>query len=401
MRGNNRTVSVIVPVYNVAEYLERCISSIINQTYRLLQIILVDDGSIDGSAGICDKYAELDDRVVVLHKQNEGLVRARKSGLAAATGEYVCYVDGDDWIETDMIRCLVRDMAALNVDLTVSGYYLDMKGYMQSVPCQLKTGVYEAKDIIPRMLYAGQFYEFGVSQFIWAKLFRKSILWDIQMSVDNEINCGEDVAVTYPYLLKCGRIYSSDLTAYHYVQRAGSIMNRHDADERAHNMHLIRYLHKVFRQSEYWQCLERQLNQYTKNLFLTRDIAWFDTPDDGRCLKPYGGIPSDALILIYGAGKMGQTLYRYLGEKAAMNIVGWFDRNYLMYQAMGLNVNHPDHIKKYGEGIYDFVILAINNQNIIGAIYNYLEDMGINRQKIRWLCEDFVKESNDITRYLV
>lgn len=396
--GSSAKVSVIVPIYNVAEYLEKCISSIIAQTYDKIQIILVDDGSTDKSAQICDQYALKDSRIVVIHKENEGLVRARKSGLAAATGEYICYVDGDDWIEADMVEVLYMDMAEHETELVVSNHYCDTAGYVQRVSCKLEPGVYKTKDIIPVMLYADEFYQFGISQFIWAKLFRKDILWDIQMQVDDEINCGEDVAVTYPYILQTQNVYISDLTGYHYIQRAGSMMNCYDEDELFRNKRLIGYLKKTFAQSQYSQCLEKQLNQYAKNLLLTRCIAYFDSADGNVILMPYGGIPRNARIIIYGAGKMGQSLYRYAKEQTTIKVVDWLDKNYAVYQKMNLKVNDPVQINSYNEEIYDFIILAINSQGIAGLVYKYLEDMGVNRQKIKWLCADFVKEDNNIVK---
>ena len=95
-------ISVIVPVYNVEQYLDRCVCSILNQTYQNLEIILVDDGATDSSGRMCDEYAKRDERIKVVHKQNGGLSDARNAGLAAATGEYIGYVDSDDWIEPDM-----------------------------------------------------------------------------------------------------------------------------------------------------------------------------------------------------------------------------------------------------------------------------------------------------------
>lgn len=399
--GDNAIISVIVPIYNVAEYLERCISSIIAQTYDRIQIILVDDGSTDRSVLICDQYAEMDSRIVVIHKKNEGLVRARKSGLAVATGEYICYVDGDDWIEADMIESLSMNMKKYAVDLVVSNHYCDSAGYAQRVSCKLETGVYKTKDIIPVMLYAEEFYQFGISQFIWAKLFRKDILWDIQMQVDDKINCGEDVAVTYPYILQAQNVYIADLTGYHYIQRTGSMVNCFDEDELIRNRCLIGYLRRTFAQSLYSQCLENQLNQYAKNLLLTRYIAYFDSAEGNGIFMPYGGIPPCARIIIYGAGKMGQSLYRYAKEQTTVKVVDWLDKNYAVYQKMNLEVNDPAQLSSYNEGMYDFIILAINSRSVVELVCEYLESTGVNKKKIRWLSENFVKEDNYILEGLL
>ena len=101
------TVSIIVPIYNVETELRKCVSSILAQTYKDIEVILVDDGSPDNSGAICDEFASKDNRIVVIHKENGGLVNARKSGLERSTGRFISYVDGDDWIEEDFIQNLV------------------------------------------------------------------------------------------------------------------------------------------------------------------------------------------------------------------------------------------------------------------------------------------------------
>lgn len=126
MAENNILVSVIVPVYNVENYIEKCLESIVNQTYKNLQIILVDDGSTDKSGEICDKYVKMDERVEVIHKENNGLVSARKSGIVRAKGIYTVNVDGDDWIETDAIEKYVMISNKYHPDIImVTSHYND------------------------------------------------------------------------------------------------------------------------------------------------------------------------------------------------------------------------------------------------------------------------------------
>jgi glycosyltransferase involved in cell wall biosynthesis len=110
-------ISVIIPIYNIKEYLSKSIDSIINQTYKNIEIILVDDGSTDGSSKICDEYAEMDSRIRVIHKENGGVTSARKAGLLKATGTYVTYVDGDDWMERNAYSVMVEKGANLGADI--------------------------------------------------------------------------------------------------------------------------------------------------------------------------------------------------------------------------------------------------------------------------------------------
>ena len=103
---NNPLVSIIIPIYNSEAFLDKCIQSAINQSYKNIEVILVDDGSIDSSGEICDNYSSIDNRIKTIHKNNGGLVNARKTGLKSSTGEYVLYIDGDDWIELNLIEKL-------------------------------------------------------------------------------------------------------------------------------------------------------------------------------------------------------------------------------------------------------------------------------------------------------
>ena len=117
----NERISIIVPVFNVEKYIERCVKSIENQSYRNLEIILVDDESPDRCPQICDEYAKRDERIKVLHKKNGGLSDARNAGLDVATGEYIAFVDSDDWVETDFIETLYRNAESENADISIIG----------------------------------------------------------------------------------------------------------------------------------------------------------------------------------------------------------------------------------------------------------------------------------------
>ena len=120
-----KTISVIVPIYNVEKYLDRCLKSIINQTYKNLEIILIDDGSPDNCGTICDEYAKKDNRIKVVHKDNGGLVKARNTGLDIATGEYISFIDPDDWIELNMYEEMIKIADETNTDIVRCGYYRD------------------------------------------------------------------------------------------------------------------------------------------------------------------------------------------------------------------------------------------------------------------------------------
>ena len=123
----NPLISVIVPIYNVEKYLARCVDSIVNQTYKNLEIILVDDGSPDRCPQMCDDYAEKDSRIKVVHKKNGGLSDARNAGMAVATGEYISFIDSDDWIETSMFELLINNIFQYDCEISCGGIILKIQ----------------------------------------------------------------------------------------------------------------------------------------------------------------------------------------------------------------------------------------------------------------------------------
>ncbi|MBQ7792832.1 MAG: glycosyltransferase family 2 protein, partial [Clostridia bacterium] len=129
---NQPLISIIIPVYNAAHYFERCIKSVLEQTYKNLEIILIDDGSTDGSEKLCDQYKEIDDRIKVVHKKNGGQSSARNLGLTMITGDYVGFVDSDDYIEKDMYEYLYNNMVKYHADISICHFYSENSHFTSS-----------------------------------------------------------------------------------------------------------------------------------------------------------------------------------------------------------------------------------------------------------------------------
>ena len=210
-------ISVIVPVYNVEEYLARCVDSVLAQTYENLEVILVDDGATDTSGAICDAYATKDSRVKVIHKENGGLSSARNTGLEAATGECIAFVDSDDWIEPDAYAHLLDLMEKYQVELVCGGRY-DVSG---------KTGQ-RTVGLCPRREEVISGEELAGRIFLWDgcdssacdKLYHRSLLENFRYP---EGKVCEDVPVTYKIVLQADRVAMSDKPFYNYYHRPGSI----------------------------------------------------------------------------------------------------------------------------------------------------------------------------------
>lgn len=208
MQGDS-LVSVIVPVYKVEDYLERCVNSIRSQTYRNLEIILVDDGSPDNCGRICDFYAKADSRVKVIHKPNGGLSDARNAGIECATGEYIAFIDSDDWIDEDMIELLYKMIIKHNADIAECSY---RNVYDDSIEEETNsTGEQIVGDnvfALEKMLEWKYF-----KPVVWNKLYRYSVIGDVRYPVGK---IHEDEFTTYKYMYAAHKLVYVDVSKYNY-----------------------------------------------------------------------------------------------------------------------------------------------------------------------------------------
>jgi len=217
-------ISVIIPVYNVEPYIRKCLDSVINQTYKNLEILLVDDGSTDNSGKICDEYAKNDNRIKVFHKSNGGVSSAKNIGLKHITGKYVGFVDSDDWIEPDMYEILYNALKSENVSVSVASYFKETAA--ESTPVtnmeHIPIGIVSTRDMLLYPLKRD--YYMGFCGYLWNKLFLANIFLNNNLKFDENINYGEDVLLYIKAILaeKCVGVYV-DKQLYHYYQRDESI----------------------------------------------------------------------------------------------------------------------------------------------------------------------------------
>lgn len=227
-------ISVIVPIYKVENYIRKCIESILNQSYRDIEVILVDDGSIDSCPEICDEYAKKDSRVKVIHKTNGGLMSARQAGVQAATGDYVGFVDGDDWLQTDMYEKVFGAISKYAPDMVVCEFFNAFENKKEVSSQILKKPFYVKqeleKEIYPKMLYSGRYYDFGIFPCCWAKVYKKELLKKHLLTVTTKIKMGEDAAFTYPCLLDSSTVCYIDEPLYNYRITSQSMSNAYDSD---------------------------------------------------------------------------------------------------------------------------------------------------------------------------
>lgn len=211
----NELISVIVPIYNMEKYLNKCVDSILNQTYSNMEILLIDDGSTDLSPKICDEYMKTDSRIKVFHKKNGGLSDAKNFGIKKASGKYVAFVDSDDWIENNMYENMYYKLKDTKSNIVVCGRYIEYENGE-------KKEWYNKNEIIMNkeqsLIYLNSFYNFDMSS--CDKLYEKSLFDNIEFPYGKKC---EDAYTTYLLFNKADRVTYIPKCFYHYFQRSGSI----------------------------------------------------------------------------------------------------------------------------------------------------------------------------------
>lgn len=208
-------ISVIIPVYKVEPYLRKCLDSVVGQTYTNLEIILVDDGSPDNCGAICDEYAARDERIRVIHQSNGGVSAARNAGLSVATGEWIGWVDSDDWIEPEMFRCMLEKALQLGTDIVVCSRAEVMQG-------RLVPRCWEAEAILSREAALELLLEDNQMQnYLWDKLWRRDLFDGITFPIGRSF---EDIAVMHQLFVRSQRVLVLPQVMYYYLQRSTGIV---------------------------------------------------------------------------------------------------------------------------------------------------------------------------------
>lgn len=213
----NDLISIIIPVYKVEKYLEKCIESVLKQTYTNLQIILVDDGSPDNCGKICDEYAKKDPRIEVIHKVNGGLSDARNVGIAKAKGKYIGFVDSDDYIKEDMYEILINLIKEYDADVSICNLYdvIDGKEYIRNNENGIQE--YSRLEILKEVLL-----DKNIQSYAWNKLYKKELFDEIKYPIGKKY---EDIGTTFYVFEKCNKIVVTSEPEYYYLKRSDSLVN--------------------------------------------------------------------------------------------------------------------------------------------------------------------------------
>lgn len=389
-------ISIIIPVYNVEKYLDKCVNSVLNQTYKNIQIILVDDGSTDGCGELCDKYAREHNNVDCVHKINGGLVSARKAGLEVAKGKYALCIDSDDYIDKGMVAFLHKKALESNADVVFSNMIVENEIYGTTtlMKSSIPVGVYDMSD--PTNKVYKQFYVddagIGIMHGICGKLIRTNLYKKYQDLVPDSIHCGEDAACMYPLLTEAKVVDISGGAFYHYIKREGSIlMNTHrdilENWEKLYN-YLLDNVH--IRDNDTNELAKTNLKKFinTRVMLGVKNMLGINNETVGNVVVdsqkkmwqvPFELIKKKSKIVLWGAGLVGESYYKQLENSKYCNCVAWVDSN-VKDNPLVVSIDRLKDIK------FDNVLIAVAKPQAVDQITNTLVEKfgeGI-KDKIIW-----------------
>ena len=253
----NPIVSIIIPIYNAERTLARCVDSILNQTYTDFELLLVDDGSTDTSGAICDGYAAKDSRVRVFHQANSGVSASRNLALDQARGDYLQFLDSDDWITPDATSCLVRAMEGGPCDMVISDFYRVVGERVSPKGDIEEDGILTREEYAAHMMENPADFYYGV---LWNKLYRRSIVEKHHLRMDPEISWCEDFMFNLEYIRYAEHFRAIQIPIYYYVKTKGSLASQGMSISRTVKMKLTvfedyhRFFRTVLDDEEYEKC---------------------------------------------------------------------------------------------------------------------------------------------------
>lgn len=377
-------IGVIVPVFNTAKYLRKCIDSILNQSYENIEIVLVDDGSTDGSELICDEYSEKYDRIRVIHQKNLGKLVARYVGVKSVACDYVTFVDSDDWIDNNTYGKFLSYMQN-GVDIIswqIIRFY-DFDNNSVSLH-NFKYGLYDKKKIadriIPYMIWNYEKNSFGIDPSLCNKLMKRSLLLPfLRLAQKINVMYGDDVAVTYPMFTKVNTLLLSSESLYYHRQRRQSERAPYFKDEHFYKKLYLLYAYlKEFFISK--KDMMAQLDAFYANSVNLYQIGI--SKKTKVYIFPFDEIPQGKNIILYGASVVGQSYYKQLVSISYAKKILWVDKNYVNYMENG--VRSVDEVYRHAYE-YDYLAIAIKRWEVANEVKKVMaERLKEHNVKIIW-----------------
>ncbi|RHB38838.1 glycosyltransferase [Enterocloster aldenensis] len=380
-------VSIIVPVYNAYKYIDKCLSSISKQRYKNIEVIIIDDGSTDGSANICDCYVNADKRFRVIHQKNQGRVLARAKGVNEAKGEYIGFVDGDDWIEDEMYEYLMNIALKCDVDLVTSGY-IEEGNICRRVEDSLIEKEYrtsqEKECILANFLFGENMQKPGMIFSQCTKIYRSGILKNTIKKIPTKMCIGEDCLLNITYILKAKSIYISKKAYYHYRIHCESTIHSMCEDYLSHVNLLFTELKAVFTNLKNHRILLRQLDKMIVSL--TVDGLNQKIGLSGSIYMPWYMFDINGLegkrIILYGAGAVGKDFFFQIQKQTSISLILWVDQKYKELNMNNYKISDVDMISNTE---FDQILVAVKHESLAKKIVDDLcEKYSVPRNCITW-----------------
>ena len=379
-------ISVIVPIYNVAPYLHECIDSIINQTYKNLEIILVDDGSTDDSGKICDEYLKKDNRIIVIHQKNQGVTLARKNGLKVSNGQYIGFVDGDDCIVPQMYFELHECIVKTDADFVDSGLIKKEKNGIESYrDISNNTILLNSNKKINSIIYQFLSLDRGgqlPNNELVSKLIKRDLIINIQNLISNDLTYGEDLISTMYLIQNSKKIVIVGKHYYYYRTRENSASRQIIlCNMMSGFINFLKSLYAFFHYFGYDDKYKKIANLLIISVIISNSNRLQD--DISKKIVTYKfkdkHLINNKNIILYGAGVVGISYYNFYNKDA--NIVCWTDKQYKNLVNYPIKIESPDKIINYN---FDYLLIAVKERKLADIIKKDLISKHIPEDKILW-----------------
>lgn len=375
-------LSIIVPVYNNRKYLKKCIDSIVKQVYRNIEIILVDDGSTDGSAEICNEYRKTDARIRVIHQENTGCMQARWRGLQNSTGEYIGFVDSDDWIDSYMYQELMSVAKNKECDIVSMGYTTVSEESRIEIDDATLFGYYERGvnlDIFfSNMIHDSKEGKRGAQPSLCTKVIKRKLLLRVFERKKENFTMGEDAAIFYPCCLEMKNIYIMKAYKYFYRIHSESMCRNMTINTFGDLCSFYQYMKKYFLKYDDQYCFLEQLKNYIWILLEQGLQQVFQIQVRKVYIFPYTTVEKNSDIILYGAGEVGKSYYWQIMNNHYCNIVAWVDK----HNSDGKKIVQPGQIVNLCSMK---ILIAIKKKAIVDEIERELISIGIDKERVLWV----------------
>lgn len=373
-------LSIVVPIYNADKYLRQCLDSIITQSYKDYELILVDDGSEDESVNICNEYCSKYNNIKLINGMHMGAFYARKAGIEEAKGEYITFIDSDDFIDKDAYVIAEYEMDK-DIDVVAFDIYrYHSEDEIKYDKCIFDEHVYykeQIKTIIfPLMIWNETNNQFGIDPSLCNKVCKTTLIKQVYENTENiDFQYGEDTLVAYQVLEKANSISIHHYAYYYHRQRTNGEIAGYISDakflDKLYNLYNI-----LSDKMKHIPIFQRQIDLfYVDSVGLVkRQYGIIDPPRDE--MFPFDKVPQHKRIVIYGGGAVGNLYVHQLKQLNYCTIALWVDKN---YYKLGNELSSPELIP---QTIYDYVVVAVSSRKIRKQIYQYLLEIGVPDEKI-------------------